>query len=52
MSILVMTTMTGTLSARAIPRCSLQIVKSDATFPDSGFLLAHADQTIVGSHHE
>jgi hypothetical protein len=52
MSILVMTTMTGTLSARAMPRCSLRIVSVDTAFPSFKLLLAHADQAIVGSYHK
>ena len=56
MSILVMTTMTGTFRARAMPRCSLVCVR-----PISGEagiialrrdLLAHTNQAIVCRYHE
>jgi hypothetical protein len=53
MSILVMTTMTGTFNARAIPRCSLHVV-SYAKSPGQNVvcLLAHAHQAVVCSDHQ
>ena len=51
MSILVMTTMTGTFSARAMPRCSLDNVKDWMGWEDDDSL-AHTDQTIVRRHHQ
>lgn len=35
MSILVITTITGTFNARAIPKCSLCVGKSSASFRDA-----------------
>jgi hypothetical protein len=54
MSILVMTTSTGTFNARAIPRCSLHAELSVLfqIYKVVGAILAHADQPIVGGDHE
>ena len=53
MSILVMTTMTGTLSARAMPRCSLDEVSHDVFLSRPAlYVLAHTDHPVVRSHHE
>lgn len=53
MSILVMTTMTGTLRARAIPRCSLSRVSMvDRGVYAEGGSLRHANQTVVCCYHE
>ena len=53
MSILVITTMTGTLSASAIPKCSLsRAISSGKAGWRAACVLAHANKTIVGSNHE
>jgi hypothetical protein len=53
MSILVMTTMTGTFSARAIPRCSLYVVNYiKSPGQNMVYSLAHAHQAIVCSDHQ
>ena len=54
MSIFVITTMTGTLSASAIPRCSLRRVSvaGNPNAEDQHCLLAHANQSVICSHHE
>jgi len=53
MSIFVMQTMTGTFNASAIPRCSLStsLVTVDRLNRTNMHILAHTDQTVVGSDH-
>ena len=52
MSILVITTMIGTFSAKAIPRCSLCEELRDIPTAEKGDPLAHTDQAIVGCDHQ
>lgn len=53
MSILVMTTITGTFRARAIPRCSLiSLSVRSMSLGQVADILAHANETIIGSYHK
>lgn len=53
MSILVITTITGTFNARAIPRCSLSIqLAPQLVRLEMSPLLAHANQPIVRGDHQ
>lgn len=53
MSILVITTMTGTFNARAMPRCSLSIkLAPQLVGIEISSLLAHANQPIVCCYHQ
>ena len=52
MSILVITTITGTFRARAIPKCSLCSGKSLFVFEIRNTILAHSNETIVCGDHQ
>lgn len=52
MSILVITTITGTFNARAIPKCSLGEVRYLVGYTSALSLLAHSHQTIISSDHQ
>lgn len=53
MSILVITTITGTLRARAIPKCSLCSGKSSVCILGRKiFILAHSNETVICCDHE
>ena len=53
MSILVMTTMTGTFRARAIPRCSLiSLSVRSLLLRKLANILAHANEAIISSYHK
>ncbi len=53
MSILVITTITGTFRARAMPRCSLVLCQPlHSPQKRLSSVLAHADETVICGDHE